>query len=141
MTCRISYQPDQVKIDEMVKLFNLRDGQTFSYIHELEVKANEQKVGGDTPMGTDDHTIVQLWKANPDGCDECNHSGYKGRIGIYEVLGVTVPIQKMIVANATSNQIQDQAISEGMTTMQTDGLVKALRGNTTLDEVLRVTRE
>jgi type II secretory ATPase GspE/PulE/Tfp pilus assembly ATPase PilB-like protein len=47
----------------------------------------------------------------------------------------------MIVANATSNQIQDQAIIEGMVTMQTDGLVKALRGNTTVEEVLRVTKE
>jgi type II secretory ATPase GspE/PulE/Tfp pilus assembly ATPase PilB-like protein len=47
----------------------------------------------------------------------------------------------MIVANATSNEIQDQAIVEGMMTMQSDGLIKAIRGNTTLDEVLRVTRE
>jgi type II secretory ATPase GspE/PulE/Tfp pilus assembly ATPase PilB-like protein len=50
-------------------------------------------------------------------------------------------MQKLIVANATSNQIQDLAINEGMTTMQTDGLVKALRGNTTVEEVLRVTKE
>ncbi|MBB1566698.1 hypothetical protein HG431_002860 [Candidatus Saccharibacteria bacterium] len=50
-------------------------------------------------------------------------------------------IQKMITSDATSNQIQDQAIKEGMITMQSDGLVKTLRGNTTLDEVLRVTRE
>jgi type II secretory ATPase GspE/PulE/Tfp pilus assembly ATPase PilB-like protein len=101
----------------------------------------EQKVGGDTEPGTSDSTITQLWKASPEGCDECSHTGYKGRIGIYEVLGVSVPVQKMITANATSNQIQDQAISEGMTTMQTDGLVKVLRGNTTLEEILRVTRE
>ena len=82
-----------------------------------------------------------MWKANPNGCDECNHTGYKGRIGIYEVLGTSIPVQKMIVSNATSNQIQDQAIAEGMLTMQTDGLIKSLRGNTTLEEVLRVTRE
>lgn len=91
-------------------------------------------------MGTSEQTVVALWKANPEGCDECSHTGYKGRIGIYEVLGVSIPVQQMIVANATSNQLQDQAISEGMITMQTDGLVKSLRGNTTLEEVLRVTR-
>jgi type IV pilus assembly protein PilB len=82
-----------------------------------------------------------LWRANPEGCDECGHTGYKGRIGIYEVLDITNPVQKMITSNATSTQIQDQAVAEGMTTMQTDGLVKTLRGNTTLEEVLRVTRE
>lgn len=141
MNCRQQYTPEQTQIDEFIKLFNLRSDQTFAYIHELEQKAAEQKVGGETVLGTDEHTITSLWKANPEGCDECNHTGYKGRIGIYEVLGVSIPVQKMIVANATSNQIQDQAINEGMTTMQADGLIKSLRGNTTLEEVLRVTRE
>lgn len=141
MVCRQQFVPQQDKIDEIIKLFNLHEGETFQRIHELELQAMEQHVGGDTPAGTSETTITQLWNANPDGCDECNHTGYKGRIGIYEVLGVSVPIQKMITANGTSNQIQDEAILEGMTTMQTDGLVKVLRGNTTLEEVLRVTRE
>jgi type IV pilus assembly protein PilB len=141
MVCRQEYVPEQAEVAEIVKLFNLKDDDDFSHIHKLEQQALEQHVGGDTPAGTDDKTIVRLWKANPEGCDECSHTGYKGRIGIYEVLGMSVPLQKMIVSNATSNQIQDQAISEGMTTMQTDGLVKAIRGNTTLEEVLRVTRE
>ncbi len=140
-TCRQQYKPEQSKIDEIIKLFNLRAGQKFADIHALDMQAAEQKVGGDTPLGTNEHTITKLWKANPEGCDDCNHTGYKGRIGIYEVLGISTPVQKMITANATSNQIQDQAIEEGMTTMQTDGLVKTLRGNTTLEEVLRVTRE
>ena len=69
------------------------------------------------------------------------HVDFKGCVGIYEVLGMSREIQKMITSDATSNQIQDQAIKEGMITMQSDGLVKTLRGNTTLDEVLRVTRE
>ena len=141
MTCRQQYAPDQTEINEIVKLFNLPEGKGFDHIHMLEQQAMEQRVGGDTPPGTSESTIVSLWRANPEGCGECNHTGYKGRVGIYEVLGISVPIQKMITANATSNQIQDQAVSEGMTTMQTDGLVKTLRGNTTLEEVLRVTRE
>ena len=67
--------------------------------------------------------------------------GYKGRIGIYEVLGNSIAIQKLIMAGATSQQIQDQAIEEDMVTMQSDGLVKMLRGNTSLEEVMRVTKE
>jgi len=141
MVCRQQYAPSPEEIAEVTKLFNLRNGQTFAYIHELELQATQQQVGGETPAGTNEQTIVSMWHANPDGCDECNHTGYKGRIGIYEVLGVSIPIQKMITANATSEQIQEQAIADGMTTMQTDGLVKVLRGNTTLEEVLRVTRE
>ena len=62
-------------------------------------------------------------------------------MGIYEVLGMTSKIEKLITAGATSDDIQSEAIVEGMVTMQTDGLIKALRGITTTDEVLRVTRE
>ena len=141
MNCRQQYAPEQAEINEIVKLFNLHEGQAFDYIHNLELQAIEQKVGDDTPLGTNDSTIVSLWRANPEGCDECSHTGYKGRIGIYEVLGITTSIQKFITSNATSEQIQDQAISDGMITMQADGLVKTLRGNTTLEEVLRVTKE
>lgn len=141
MNCRQSYQPTPEQVSEITKLFNLREGQTFSHIHTLEQQAVEQEVGGDTPLGTTTETIQTLWKPNPEGCKECHNNGYKGRVGIYEVLGNSNPIQKLIISNATSNQIQDLAITEGMITMQTDGLVKALRGNTTVEEVLRVTHE
>jgi type II secretory ATPase GspE/PulE/Tfp pilus assembly ATPase PilB-like protein len=141
MVCRQSRAPDKAEVDAIVKLFHLRTGQTFAHIHELEQQAQTQHVGDSTPLSTSATTITTLWRASPEGCENCNNTGYKGRIGIYEALGNTIPIQKMIVSNATSNQIQDQAISEGMATMQTDGLVKALRGDTTIEEVLRVTKE
>ncbi|HTK39902.1 MAG TPA: GspE/PulE family protein [Patescibacteria group bacterium] len=141
VNCRVSYKPDEQEADEFIKLFNLKGDQKFEHIHDLENQAIEQEIGGDTPPGTTESEITQLWKANPEGCKECHNTGYTGRIGIYEVLGNTVDLQKLITAAATSNDIQDQAIKDGMITMQTDGLVKALRGNTSLEEVLRVTRE
>ena len=141
MNCRQQYVPSAEEITAITHLFNLREGQGFDHIHELEMQALEEKVGEGTPLGTDGKTITSLWKANPEGCEECSHTGYKGRIGIYEVLGNSIPIQKLITANATSNEIQDLAISEGMVTMQTDGLVKALRGNTAVEEIMRVTKE
>lgn len=141
MNCRQSYTPSAEEITAITHMFNLKEGQGFSFIHQLELQAIEQKVGGETPQGTTEATIATLWKANPEGCEECHHTGYKGRIGIYEALDNTIPIQKLITANATSNDIQQQAIIEGMVTMQIDGLIKALRGNTTVEEVMRVTRE
>jgi type IV pilus assembly protein PilB len=141
MVCRQSRAPDAAEADAIVRLFNLRQGQAFGDIHRLEQQAQQQRIGNDTPLSTNDAGIIAVWKATPGGCDECNHTGYKGRIGIYEALGTSIPIQKMIVSNATSNQIQDQAIAEGMVTMQTDGLIKSLRGDTTIEEVLRVTKE
>ena len=141
MNCRQSYVPNQTEVAEIVRLFHLAPGQNFYYIHQLEAQAIVQKVGGETPWGTTDTTIATLWQPNPNGCDECNHTGFKGRVGIYEVLGTSRKIQKMIIGGNTSNEIQDQAVAEGMTTMLTDGLIKAIRGNTTVEEVLRVTKE
>lgn len=67
--------------------------------------------------------------------------GYKGRVGIYEVLPVTETIKELIVARATSDKIQTQALQEGMVTMVEDGFIKAAQGLTTLEEVLRVIME
>jgi len=67
--------------------------------------------------------------------------GYKGRIGIFEVLPATESIKKLITQNATSDAIQERALKEGMITMVEDGFVKAARGITTIEEVLRVIME
>jgi type II secretory ATPase GspE/PulE/Tfp pilus assembly ATPase PilB-like protein len=139
--CRQSHPPTPDETSTFMKLFRVTKSQGFSAVHELEQQAAKQAVGGDTPLSTTPEGITTIWQANPEGCEECHHTGYKGRIGIYEVLGISIPVQKMIMADATSQQIQDQAISEGMITMMTDGLVKALRGNTTIQEVLRATKE
>lgn len=82
----------------------------------------------------------RLYKAGP-GCSECGTTGYQGRMGIYEVLEVNDPISKMIVSHGTSDEIQTAAIQDGMLTMQQDGFIKALRGMTTIEEIMRVTRE
>lgn len=139
--CRQQVAPNQGELDEVVKLFSLKPGQDFNYIRTLEQTAASQGVGGETPIATNQQTIATIWKANPGGCDECSNTGYRGRFGLFEVLGNTIPVQQLIMANGTSAQIQDQAISEGMITMQIDGMVKALRGETTVEEVLRVTKE
>jgi type IV pilus assembly protein PilB len=81
-----------------------------------------------------------LYKPGP-GCEACGGMGYQGRMGIYEVLEVDDAISKMIVGRATSDDIQMAAVRAGMLTMQQDGFVKALQGKTTIEEILRVTRE
>ena len=139
--CRESFVPSEAEAAEAMSLFNLQRGQPLTGVHALEQLAASQGIGGNVPLSTTDTAIATLWREHPGGCDECSHTGYRGRIGIYEALSATIPIQKLIMANGTSNQIQDQAISEGMTTMQTDGTIKALRGITTIAEVLRVTKE
>lgn len=138
---RQSYAPSDEEKAELIKLFNLREGQDFKIIHELEKQAAAEGLGGDTPLSTDETGIKTLWRADKEFHDDDAQEGYKGRIGIYEVLPTSQAIQKLIMSHATSDQIQKQAIDEGMMTMQIDGLIKALRGETTIEEVLRVSRD
>jgi general secretion pathway protein E len=72
---------------------------------------------------------------------EENPNGYRGRTTILELLLMTDPIRRLVMNHATSGEIQDLAVAEGMRTMYQDGLEKCLSGMTTLDEVLRVTQE
>jgi len=138
---RIAYTPTDEEKDAIVHLFNLRSGQDFSYIHELEKQAAAAGIGGDAPLSTDPTGIHALYKPGEYEDESGKHDGFRGRIGIYEVLNNSLAVQKLITASATSAQLQTQAISEGMLTMQVDGLIKALRGETTIEEILRVTKE
>jgi len=75
------------------------------------------------------------------GCQECNFKGYKGRIGIYEVLEITDTIRNLIIKRVPADEINKQALLEGMNSLLTDGINKASGGATTIEEVLRVVRE
>jgi type IV pilus assembly protein PilB len=85
------------------------------------------------PLRGDSAYTLTKGKDSPD-----TPGGYKGRMGVYEVFDVSEKIQELILKRATSNEIQDQAIKEGMVTMRQDGYLKALAGHTTIKEVNRV---
>ncbi len=72
------------------------------------------------------------------GCEVCNSTGYKGRIGIYEVMPVSEKISRLIVSKSSAREVEKIAVEEGMVTMKQDGYIKALEGITTIEEVLRV---
>ncbi|CAN2046528.1 type IV pilus assembly protein PilB [Candidatus Magnetomoraceae bacterium gMMP-13] len=72
------------------------------------------------------------------GCEKCNSDGYKGRVGVYELLVITRNISSVIISNSDTDTIADEARKEGMISMSEDGLEKARQGITTLEEVMRV---
>ncbi len=72
------------------------------------------------------------------GCNVCGDTGYQGRIGIFEVLPISDEIRGMIMSGGSADEIEKQAVKEGMITLMEDGLRKVLEGTTTIDEVLRV---
>lgn len=75
------------------------------------------------------------------GCAKCDESGYKGRIGVHEVMEINEELREGIMARKNADQIREIAIKNGMTTMLEDGFKKALAGITTIEEVLRVVHE
>ena len=73
------------------------------------------------------------------GCDECSHTGYRGRMGIFEIFVINEEVQRMIYDNVPSVELRAKARELGMRTLREDGLRKVVAGRTTLDEVFRVT--
>jgi type IV pilus assembly protein PilB len=74
------------------------------------------------------------------GCGHCSKKGYRGRIGIYELMLVTSKIRQKIFENASTQEIRKAAIAQGMSTLYNDGIDKVLKGITTLEEVYRVAK-
>lgn len=127
-----SYSPDDKERKEIERVFGIKTSEDWKRIMDLAAQAQ-------TAFDKPKITKLTFWRPKPDLAE--GHSGYHGRMGIYEALNVSTDVQKMIVANSTSEQIQDQAVKEGMATMQQDGLIKAMLGMTSIEEILRVTRE
>lgn len=75
------------------------------------------------------------------GCDQCGNTGYRGRIGIFEVLPISEKIGRKILEHASSTEVEAVALEEGMITMKQDGYLKVVEGITSIDEVLRVAQE
>ncbi|GAB0175079.1 MAG: hypothetical protein HHAS10_09580 [Candidatus Altimarinota bacterium] len=75
------------------------------------------------------------------GCPECDNIGYKGRVGIYEILEITPNVKKMILDGASATMINEVAITDGMISLEQDGIIKALNGRTSLEEVYSAAKE
>lgn len=137
---RQSYAPSPQEKQALFKSFSITQAD-MPTIHALEIIAQKEGIGGNAPLSTSETDVLALWKANESVNDQEVHAGYSGRVGIYEVLENTDAVEKLVMAGATSQDIRGQAIKDGMIPMQLDGLIKALRGETTIEEVLRVSRD
>ena len=128
--CKHEYDPPGPLVDDIKKTLGalLHDKKT-KFSDEVQKDLNELE-------GT---KKFKLYKGK--GCHNCGDSGYKGRIGIFEVLIVNEKIGRLILERSPSGKINEQAIEDGMVTLIQDGYLKALEGITTVEEVLRVARE
>ena len=112
--CKQGYEPPAEVVDEVKKILG-----------RLWVPVKVEK--------------VEFFKGS--GCDQCGNTGYRGRIGVFEVLAVSEKIGRKILEHASSAEMETVAVEEGMITMKQDGYLKVVEGVTTIDEVLRVAQE
>ncbi len=92
--------------------------------------------------GFKDHQLDGTWQPfAPSGCELCKNTGYKGRVGIYQVMPITDEMQRIIMKNGTAIDIADQARREGIKDLRQSGLIKVMKGLTSLEEVEAVTNE
>ena len=133
-------------ISETIK--GIKDFDLISYLNRVVASKNSLKdtEGAKEPIvmkapdvGPDGTPQIYLYKGK--GCDHCGGTGYSGRIGIFEVLDISEKISRMILQTVTDSDIRDVGVEQGMITMVQDGYLKALEGITTIEEVLRVSKE
>jgi len=88
-------------------------------------------------MGKHGVESIQLFRGA--GCERCRHTGYKGRVGLYELLELGDEMRALIHTNPSVNELRCCAVSGGMKTLKLDGLEKVAQGQTTVEEIMRVT--
>ncbi len=91
----------------------------------------------DVGFGEEEAKNIQVYKGK--GCEYCDFTGYRGRVAIYEVMPITDTIREMILSGASTDELKEQAIKEGMSTLRKSGLKKIKEGITTLEEVVSIT--
>jgi len=125
--CIYSYNLEKTTLDDLNKNFNLE--KIFDFLRAQKIISEEQK------------SFASLLFYRGKGCKKCGQTGYKGRVGIYEILEVTSKIEDLIVNKQGSEPLAAAAFEQGMISLTQDGFTKALTGITSIEEVLRVIQE
>jgi len=128
--CRKEYFLEAKEIKSLGDIYDMKK------ILEIVKKSEFCK---DKIKSKDTWEMIKFFK--PVGCEQCNGEGYHGRAGIFEVLAIEEEEKKMISQKASAEEIENEVCQKGMTTMVEDGFVKAIMGITSIEELLRVTKE
>ncbi|OGY47244.1 MAG: hypothetical protein A3J62_03590 [Candidatus Buchananbacteria bacterium RIFCSPHIGHO2_02_FULL_38_8] len=126
LNCRSAIRSPEKFIGDYNNFFDLK--KTFNKLKKLNL----------LPSHTNFEDVIFY---RPKGCPKCNHTGFQGRIGIYEVVKVGDELRKAILKDYLEQTVKKIALGQGTLTMAEDGLLKVFSGRTTIDEVLRVTQE
>lgn len=135
--CRVRIEVDSTYLQELETAFGINNSVARRRLHELEQQAAVAGVGTNRQLHTTPSKITHIWQAHDEGCEACDHTGFRSMLALTEVLHATHPLQQAILAHAHAPELHKLALKEGFVPLGLDGLVKALRGETTIEEVLR----
>jgi len=124
--CKESYKLEKKTVTEMMQNYNITD--ILKSLRELKIIKSKQNL-----------STITFYK--PVGCGKCGNTGYKSRQGIYEVMEIKENIKKLILNKGNATEIAEEAKKSGMITLTMDGFIKAIQGITSIEEVMRVTKE
>jgi len=139
--CKVAYSADP---DEM-RALKIPEGATFrsmQFTEEAVENAKKTSTKHAKPYSDQYNFDTRLWDMTffkGEGCDACNGSGLKGRQGIYEVMAMSQRLRKLILQNVGAQEIKEAAVEGGMLTLRMDGLLKIMKGITTVEQVVRET--
>lgn len=125
--CKESYQLTKKNIDDLGL--------------EIDLPAVLKGLEREKAIPAGSHSLETFTFYRGKGCRQCGDQGYKGRIGIYEALEITKEISELILQRASAAQLKQAALTQGMLTMLEDGFIKAIKGITTVEEILRAAKE
>jgi len=139
--CKEKYVPDpeELRAAKLTPEMTLREMRyTQESIDGLRARATKEAAPFLASTTLDTH-IADLPFFRARGCDQCGGSGLKGRQGLYEVMAMSPQIRKLIMQNAGAQEIKDAALDNGMLTLRMDGLLKVMKGITSMEQVIRET--
>lgn len=141
--CKVAVEAGPEEVEEIKDAMSTVQGfDAFNYCTEVAKNAmnNPDLKGFHAPeIMPDGSKKFYLYRGN--GCDRCNGSGYLGRVGIFEVFSITDKLSRMISENRSALELEEEARNTGMIMMKQDGFLKALEGITTIEDVLRVSKD
>ncbi|HUD10614.1 MAG TPA: ATPase, T2SS/T4P/T4SS family [Candidatus Saccharimonadales bacterium] len=126
--CRESYEPSIIEQIQLTEIFKTDDIATMKQLNELERLAEEAGLASNQPLSSSEENVRQLWRAKVNGCEHCDHTGFSGDIGIFEVYKPSDHFRSQLAANESVALLQQTAIKDGMISLKVDALTKALRG-------------
>ncbi|MFA6982199.1 MAG: ATPase, T2SS/T4P/T4SS family [Patescibacteria group bacterium] len=127
--CKEEYDPPEEVQEDVKRILESLEASKVSIGKDASIAESVKKVSTGN---------IKLYRGR--GCEKCSGTGYKGRLGIFEVLEMNEDIARLVLENASADQIEKAAIKDGMLTLMQDGALRVVEGATTLEEVMRVAK-